>query len=360
MSRIKVGIIGVGGIATGAHIPGYKAVSEAELYAVADINYERAKDVAKQLGIPASRTFEDYNDMVALDALEAVSVCTPNNFHAPASIAALKAGKHVLCEKPMAGNGKDAFAMWEASIKSGKILQIGVNSRFGARAQVLKSLIESGELGEIYFARCVAMRRRGIPGWGVFIRKDMNAGGALYDIGVHILDRTVWLMGAPIPVSASAMTCTKFGKREGIVNPWGEWDISKFDVDDFAAGFVKFKNGAGLILETAWASNIEGVGPSYILGTEGGCHVDGNVIYKQKHGSLVNVTYEIPGEREGTHTIEIRRFLEAIREGKPSPIPAEEVYRVQLIMDAMYKSSETGQEATIEYKPPTGYEPTSG
>jgi len=352
MSKVKVGIIGVGGIATGAHIPGYKAVKEAELYAVADINFERAKEVAKQLDIPESRAFKDYNEMLKLDELDAVSVCTPNNFHSPASVAALNAGKHVLCEKPMAGNGKDALAMWEASIKSGKILQIGVNSRFGSQAQTLKRLIEDGELGEIYFARCVAMRQRGIPAWGVFIRKDMNAGGALYDIGVHILDRTVWLMGAPIPVSASAMTCTKFGKREDVVNPWGKWDVSKFDVDDFAAGFVKFKDGAGLILETAWASNIKDVGRSYILGTEGGCHVDGNVIYKQKHDLLAEVSYDIPKTREGTHTIEIRKFIEAILEGKPSPVPPEEVYRVQLIMDAMYESSETGSDVKINYKAP--------
>lgn len=355
MSKVKVGIIGVGGIATGAHIPGYKAVSESELYAVADVNYDRAKQVAKDLGIPKSRAFEDYNDMLALDDLEAVSVCTPNNFHSPASVAALEAGKHVLCEKPMAGNGEDALAMWKASIKSGKLLQIGVNSRFGARAQALKKMVEDGEFGEIYFARCVAMRRRGIPAWGVFIRKDMNAGGALYDIGVHVLDRTIWLMGAPVPVSASAMTVTKFGKREDVVNPWGKWDPSKFDVDDFAAGFVKFDTGAGLVLETAWASNVDGVGPSYILGTEAGCHVDGNVIYKQQHGSLVNVTYEIPGESEGTHTIEIRRFIDAIQNDKPSPVPAEEVYRVQLIMDAMYKSSDTGDEAKIKYVPPKGH-----
>ncbi len=352
MSKVKVGIIGVGGIATDAHIPGYQAVQEVELYAVADINYERALAVANQFDLPESRAFADYNDMLALGVLDAVSVCTPNNFHAPASVAALEAGVHVLCEKPMAGNGKDARAMWEASIRSGKILQIGVNSRFGARAQTLKRIIEAGEFGEIYFARCVAMRRRGIPGWGSFIRKDLNGGGALYDIGVHILDRTIWLMGAPVPLSASAMTCAKFGTREGIVNPWGQWDVSKFDVDDFATGFVRFENGAALLLETAWASNIEGVGPSYILGTEGGCHVDGNVIYKQRHGTLVNETYEIPDAREGTHTIEIRKFIEAIREGKPSPVPPEEVYRVQLIMDAMYKSSETGEEVKIHYTAP--------
>jgi predicted dehydrogenase len=342
---IKVGIIGAGGIARGAHIPSYQRLKDVEIMAVCDINEEAAKQAAKDFNIP--RVFSDYNDLLKLRELDAVSVCTPNAFHAPATIAALNAGKHVLCEKPMALNAKEGKAMVDAAKKNKKLLQVGFHMRFEAGSQLLKRFIEVGELGEIYYARAIFLRRRGIPSWGVFTRKDLQGGGALVDIGVHILDLVIWLMGSPKPVSVSGMACTKFGNREGIVNPWGKWDVKKFDVDDFAVAFVKFNTGAGLILETSWAANVDNPGSSMILGTEGGCQLDPPKIYKQQRDTLVDLTPIVPRGEEG-HNAEVRRFIEAIREGLPSPVPGEEALEINKIMDGIYESSETGREVRIK------------
>jgi predicted dehydrogenase len=171
----------------------------------------------------------------------------------------------------------------------------------------------------------------------------MSGGGALLDIGVHVLDLVVWLMGAPKPVSVFGVAVTKFGNRRDVINPdWGPWNVDAFDVDDFAVGLVRFENGAMLTLETAWAANIEDPGRSYILGTDGGCHVVGDKIYEQRNGKLSDTPLHIP-KGDSPYYVEVKRFIEAIREGLPSPTPPEEVLRVQQIMNGIYESTETGK-----------------
>ena len=345
MKEIKVGIIGAGGIARGAHIPSYQKLANVSVVAVADVKEGTATEAAEKFNIP--HVFTNYEELLKMGELDAVSVCTPNAFHAAPSIAAMEAGKHVLCEKPMAVSVAEAQQMVETAKKRKRILQIGLASRFSAGAQYLKQQIESGRLGEIYYARAVSIRRRGIPSWGVFVRKDMSGGGTLLDIGVHVLDLVVWLMGAPKPVSVFGTAVAKFGKRRDVINPdWGQWDIDHFDVDDFAVGLVRFENGAMLTLETAWAANIEDAGRSYVLGTDGGCHVVGDKIYEQRNGKLADTPLQIP-KGESAHLVEIQRFIEAIREGLPSPVPPEEVLRVQQIMNAIYESAETGQSVQL-------------
>lgn len=344
---INVGIIGAGGIAEGAHIPGYLATEGVKIMAVCDINEERAKYVANKFNIPL--IFTDYKDLVAVEEIDAVSVCTPNNFHAGPTIAALESGKHVLCEKPIAGNAKDGQAMVDAAKRTGKILQIGLHMRFERESQVLKRFIEEGELGDIYFTRAVAMRRRGIPSWGAFVEKKMSGGGPLVDIGVHILDLVVWLMGCPKPVSATGMTYTKFGNRKDICpGPWGWWKVDKFDVEDFAVAFVKFDNGATAVLETSWAANIEGVGPTYLLGDKGGAQIHPLKIYQDKHGTLIDVTPVLDGGRMSPHTAEVQAFIRAIREGLPSPVPGEEALEITKIFDAVYEATRTGRMVRIK------------
>ena len=159
-----------------------------------------------------------------MDEIEAVDICTPNDVHSPASVAALNAGKHVFVEKPIARNAEEGQPMVEAARKSGKKLQIGQCIRFEAQAQALKRFVDAGAMGEVYYARAQATRRRGVPAWGAFIDKEKQGGGPLIDIGVHILDLTIWLMGHPKPTSVSAVSYTKFGKREGVFNPWGPWN----------------------------------------------------------------------------------------------------------------------------------------
>lgn len=345
--EVKVGIVGAGGIAQGAHIPGYQSVEGAKIMAICDIDKARAKQVAEKVDAPY--IFDKYQDLVAMDELDAISVCTPNNFHRGPTVAALKAGKHVLCEKPIAGNAKDGQAMVNAAKDAKKILQIGLHQRFQTSSQMLKGFIEAGELGDPYYARAVALRRRGIPSWGVFIEKAKSGGGPLVDIGVHVLDLIVWLMGNPKPVSASGTTYTKFGNRDDVASPmWGAWNVKKFDVEDFAVGLIKFDNGITVTLETSWAANIDGGGGSFILGDKGGAQLSPLCLYQQQYDALIDVTPVVPQQREDPHTAEVRAFIEAIRKGKPSPVPGEQALEITKIFDAIYRSSETGRHVPIK------------
>jgi predicted dehydrogenase len=260
---INVGIIGSGGIAEGAHMPGYLATPGVRVIAVCDVVKEKAERFAEKYGIPKTNVFTDYKKIAEMDELDAVSVCTPNNFHAGPTVAALEAGKHVLCEKPIAGNAVDGQAMVDAAKKAKKILQIGLHLRFMPSSQFLKKYIESGELGQIYYARAVTMRRRGIPSWGAFVQKKMSGAGPLVDIGVHELDMIVWLMGCPKPIGAAGRTYTMFGNRKDVaIGDWGMWDADNYDVEDFAVAYINFENGISATLETSWAAHISNPGPS--------------------------------------------------------------------------------------------------
>jgi len=341
MKTIKVGIIGSGGIAGGKHLPGHRGVEGVELIVACDIIEERAKGFAERHDIP--HYFTDYRDLVAMEELDAVSVCTPNNFHAAPTIAALEAGKHVICEKPLAGNAKDGQAMVDAAKKSGKVLQIGLQSRFGAGNRTLKKLVEDGLFGDIYYGRAEAFRRRGVPAAPTFITKKISGGGPLIDIGVHILDVFLWILGNPKPVKVFGSTATKFGHRDDVPNPWGKWDPEIFDVEDFAMGVVKFENGLTVTLETAWASHIQGIGPTFFIGDKAGATLEPR-IFTDKDGEMIDYKPEIltglPGEFQSFHN--------AIREGLPSPVPAEQVLDVQKIFDAIYKSARTGYSVSIK------------
>jgi predicted dehydrogenase len=346
VEKVRVGIIGVGGIATSAHIPAYQKLADAvEIVAVCDVDEKRVKQVAEQFNVP--HTFTDYTEMVAMEELDAVSVCTPPRFHAPATIAALEAGKHVLCEKPMAMNATEAKQMVEAARRSGKILTIGFQSRHAPQAKSLKTFIDAGELGQIYFARALALRRRGIPSWGVFTSKEFNGGGALIDIGVHVLDLTLWLMGHPRPTRVLGSTYDYLGKRPGY-NMWGPWNYKTFDVDDAAFALVKFENGATLILETSWALNIEKDehGPM-LAGTLGGATLEPLRIYKEAHDHLLDITPMRRWPQVRPYDEEIKDFISAIRQGGEPLVKAEEALIVQQIVDAIYESSTTGDAVRI-------------
>lgn len=347
MKQLRVGIIGAGGIAQACHMPAYQELAGVTLHAVADINPETAQRAAQRFQVP--HVFQDYRDLVAMDEIDLVSVCTPNAFHKDPTIAALRAGKHVLVEKPMALNAAEGRAMIRAAQQAGKLLMVGLNNRFSAAAQALKRAADAGALGEVYFAEAIATRRRGIPGWGAFTEKEKSGGGALVDIGVHVLDLTLYLMGYPKPVSVSGMVAAKFGPRVDLpaVEGGWRWDPRRFDVDDFGVGFVRFGNGASLVLKTSWAGNIGDQAFNSILwGTEGGCRFSPPAIYRQEHGSLVDVTpVELPEVR--SHHVEVQRFVDAIRKGQPSPVPPEEPLVTQQILDAIYGSSETGKEVKL-------------
>ena len=269
MRTLRVGIIGSGGIAQGAHIPAYQKVESVEVVAACDINEATARKAAQEFRIP--RVYTDYRKMLREEKLDVVSVCTPNAFHKAPAVAALQAGAHVHCEKPLAMNPAEGRAMIAAAKRARRLLNVGLQCRYSAEAQALKDFIRKGELGKVYFARVQALRRRGVPGWGVFIRKDMSGGGPLIDIGVHMLDFALWLMGHPKPTRVLGNTYCNFGKRKNIFAPWGEWDPKKYTVEDMGVGYVKFAGGASLALEASWAAHIdEDMMRVTLVGTEGG------------------------------------------------------------------------------------------
>ena len=250
--KIGIGIIGFGGIAKGAHAPGYRKIADqCEILAVADILPERCAEAkSEKWNVPLA--FDDYKKILEMPEIDAVSVCTPNTVHMQPTLDALAAGKHVLCEKPMAISADEARRMLAAQKDSGKNLQIGYNMRFSSGAQALKRAMDNGMLGDVYHAQARAMRRRGVPGWGVFIDKEKNGGGPLIDIGVHITDMTLWLMGHPKPVAASGQTYTKFGTKEGVLGQMGAWDPKKYTVEDFATALIRFDNGATCRSSRTW------------------------------------------------------------------------------------------------------------
>ncbi|MDO8588071.1 MAG: Gfo/Idh/MocA family oxidoreductase [Armatimonadota bacterium] len=345
MPKLKLGFIGTGSICQECHLPHYAAMPDVEIYAICDIKPDVAKAVAEQYGV--KRVFTDYNEMLRLDEVDVVDVCTPNDVHSPAGVAALDAGKHVLVEKPVARTAAEAQALVDAARTSGKKLQVAHCIRFQPGNQALKSFVEAGEMGDIYYARAQAIRRRGIPAWGVFIDKEKQGGGPLVDIGVHALDTTLWLMGFPEPVSATGVTYRKFGDRPDVFNAWGPWDYKNYTVEDFAAGFVRFRNGASLMVEASFAANIgQNIFNATIVGTEGGCEMSPPRMYKERNGTLLDVT-PVSLPKVDIYEREITAFLDAIVNDKPVPVPADECLITARIMDAIYESAQSGREVRI-------------
>ena len=345
--KLGIGIIGSGGIAQGAHMPGYAAIPDlCEIVAVADVNEETARTAAQKFNV--KHVFTDYRKLLEMDEVDAVSVCTPNYLHYEPTILAFQAGKHVLCEKPIAMNAKQAAEMVAAGRKAGKKFMVGYNLRFAPTSQLLKTYIDAGDLGEIYFARAQALRRRGIPGWGVFIDKSKQGGGPLIDIGVHILDLTLWLMGHPKPIAASGMTYAKFGHRSDVVGFMGQWDYKNFTVEDFAVGLVRLENGATISLESSFVANIpEDVFTSTLCGTEGGALTHPLTIVREQHRSLQVFKPEIPNPNINTHAAEVKHFCECILNDTEPLTTGEHGLAVAQVMDAIYASSEAGKEVPI-------------
>ena len=348
---IGIGVVGTGGIAQAVHLPAYKKLQDegkVRIVALCDIKPDRLEEANRKFG-PA-RTYADYQELLADPEVDAVDVCTPNFMHMPPVVAALEAGKDVICEKPIALNGGQGQKMVEASQKAGRRLQVGLNMRFGAGPQAIKRLADRGKFGEIYYARAQAIRRRGVPTWGVFTEKDKQGGGPLIDIGVHILDMTLWLMGHPKPVAVSGTAATKFGHRSGHVNLFGKpWDPNNFTVEDFASGYVKFENGASLVLESSFVLNNDKERfETSLFGTEGGVfldlHNDANTrIYTEEAGALYDSQpVFLPGV--GTHEQEIRAFVQSLITDSPVAVPGEQALMVSRILDALYESSDTGKE----------------
>ena len=347
MRTINVGIIGTGGISSNQHMPALAKQPDVKIIAVCDVNHETAKHVAEEFDVP--HVFSDYKKLLAVDDIEAVHVCTPNNLHMPPTVDALSAGKHVLVEKPLARNAVEGTKMVGAARKNGRKLMVAQNMRFNAENQYLKRVIEAGELGEIYFGRVWALRRRGVPSWGVFTDKEKQGGGPLIDIGVHVLDLALCLMGHPKPVAASGKTYTKIGNTPGHVGAWGCWDHTKFTVEDYAAAFVRLDNGASIVIESSFAANIgqDRMNVS-LLGTKGGAETSPLTIYGESNGALTDTSPAFIPSSGSSYEGEVRGFYDAIQNDTEPPVTGEQALNVMKILDAVYKSSDEGKEVLID------------
>ncbi len=345
--QIGIGIIGGGGIAQSVHIPGYQKLANAKVIAVSDPVEASRKACEEKFGI--EKTYADFEEMLANPAIDAVSVTTPNFLHAEASIKALKAGKHVLCEKPLAMNAIEGQAMVDAAKETGNKLMCGYHYRFTPEVQMLKKFAEAGEFGDMYFARTIAMRRRGIPGWGMFISKEKNGGGPLIDIGVHMLDSTMHVLGFPKPVKVFASTYQKFGKRSDVTGLMGQWDYKNFTVEDFAAAQILFENGTSLHLESSFvAEQQERDKMSFqIFGDKGGLSYNPLQMYKEQFGTMLDITPQYLPSGVSAHHKEIESFVESVLNDTPVYTPGTEALEITKIIDAIYKSGETGEAVTL-------------
>ena len=344
--KIRIGLIGAGNIAQNAHIPAYLKQKDVELVAVCDLNENRAKEVAAKYQIKhVPKTIED---LVALDDVDAVSICTWNNAHARAALAAVKAGKHVLCEKPMAMTVAEAQAMRDAAKGTGKVFMLGFVNRFRDDSLLIKTMADAGKFGDIYFARAGWLRRRGTPlGWFTDVSK--SGGGPVIDIGVHVIDLTWHFMGKPEPVSVSATTHYPLGdyKTKGI-GRWEAFDTDNliFNTEDSAAGTIRFANGASMNFEVSWAVNMKETGIySYLFGKKAGASLDPLAFYGEEENYLVDSTPTIG--RGDAFAREIRHFLDCIIEGKEPSITADDGVNVQKMLNGIYDSAKAGKEILL-------------
>ena len=370
MGKLRIAIVGCGGIANQKHMPSIKAnADKADMVAFCDIIPERAEKAAKEYGVEGAKVYTDYKEMLADTSVEfdVVHVCTPNVAHCPITVAAFEAGKHVMCEKPTAHNTEDARKMIDAWKKSGKKFTIGYQNRLRDDTQTLHASCEAGELGEIYFAKAHALRRRAVPTWGVFPNKALQGGGPLIDIGTHALDITLWMMNNYEPASVSGQVFYKLGRQEDgpAGNVFGPWDPKTFEVEDSAFGLVKMKNGATIYLEASWALNVlkSMEASTTLCGTKAGAEIHHGGSYPQdeliyntvEHNQLMEKTISPAGVVdffEGGAAAEAVReqeqWLNAIINDTDPLVKPEQAFVVTQILEGIYKSAETGKEVFFD------------
>lgn len=344
MEPVKVGVIGVG--MGRNHAMAYRDAAEADLVAVCDTDRGRMEHAAWETG--ARKLYDSADQLIADDEIEAVTVALPNALHAPVVIAALEAGRHVLCEKPLALNAEEGERMVETARRHGRKLMVNFNYRFQPTSQAVKRAVDDGTLGHVYFARSVWHRKRGIPnlgGW--FTRREMSGGGALIDLGIHRLDLALWLMGYPRPVSVTGAAYGFLGRQQG------EQEGKTFDVDDLASAFIRFENGASLVLEASWASNSEKREDQWtqLYGTEAGAVLRNWDEGYQYEARLFlpragDVVAEVPSAPELIKSPQ-QHFCRSIREDTEPMASGEQGLTVMRILDAVYRSAETGAEVRL-------------
>lgn len=352
MEKIRIGIIGTGGIAH-AHVAQYKKMDDVEVVAGADIVPGKAAKFFEDMELPDALAFESAEKMLSTVALDAVSVCTYNTTHAACTIAALRAGCHVLLEKPMTVHLQEAIDIMRAEKETGKIVTIGFQPRYGQKMQRIREIVQSGALGQVYYVQTGGGRRRGIPG-GTFIEKQYAGVGALADIGCYALDMAMNTIGYPRPLTVSATAFDHFGKNEKY---YGE--AARFSVDDFSAAFIRLEGGITLDFRMSWAMHMDTTGPTIFLGTDAGLKVEpasgawdggcGDVtLFHDQCGIPTQSPLPIHTWGEDLFFSKVRAFVDAVKTGGPAPIPTSQIVYNQAIIDGIIRSVECGHEVDVE------------
>ncbi|MBO1510285.1 Gfo/Idh/MocA family protein [Metabacillus bambusae] len=352
-NKIRLGMIGAGAIGS-VHLNTFGKLSdEVILQGITDVYLPLAEKRAEEYGI--NTVFNSAEELIHDPQIDAIIIGVPNKWHAPLAIQALKAGKHVLVEKPMGINSEAAKDIVRAQRETGKVVMVGHQMRWQWQFQQIKEQVEKGSLGKIYNAKTGWFRRKGIPGWGSwFTQKSEAGGGPLIDIGVHMLDIALYLMGNPKPVSVYGSTYAEFGPKKKGIGSWGtpNWN-GQYDVEDLATALIKMEDGSTLSLEVSWAVHMDTSNEPFIhlMGSEGGASLSGNhaKILTEQFDRAIDIDLTPPEGEQDDRAQLSRHFIECIREGKQPITSAMSGLTNNLILDAIYESSITGREVVLDW-----------
>lgn len=345
MKKFRMAIVGAGNICQSAHVPAYLNIDDIEVVAIADWHIERAQQAAAKF--PGCKAYTTVEEILENEEIDGVDICVWNQSHAPVAIAAAKAGKHVLCEKPMSVSVEKALEMKEAVLRAGVTFMLAVPRRYQTDVRLLAGMVADGQLGDIYYGKCAMIRRRGTPiGW--FTDTSKSGGGPVLDIGVHCIDNTWYLMGRPRPVRVSAQISYGIGdfKTKGVTR-WKalDHDVTAFDTEDSAAGIIHFENGACMLFETSWAMNCRDQSYTQICGTKGGAELEPLRIYAEEEGYLVDKSPTT--NNIDRYEYEIRHFVDCVRTGRKPTSSLDDAVTIQKILCGIYESAKTHREVEL-------------
>ena len=345
MSKIKIAIVGAGGIANGAHLPSYAKRDDVELVSVADIDPERAKNTAEKFGIP--KYFTSVEDLLEGSDPDIVDVCVWPAAHAEVTITAANAGKNVICEKPTCDSIEKALAMREAIYRNKVNFMLATPLRYKPAATYIREKVDAGEFGDVFYGKTAYVRQRGIPG-GWFSCKKYAGGGPILDVGVHRIDLAWYCMGCPKPTAVSATASYLIGDyRDGTEKGWAGAQVPDyvFNTEDSSHGFIRFENGASLYFETSWSFNGPGGSSTLISGSKAGATVDPLKIYRSNGKEVIEEEPVV--ENKSYVDIELGHFIDCVRNDKTPCSDIEQAVMLEAILDGIYKSAEAGCEIKL-------------
>lgn len=354
---LKVGVVGLG--VGRSHVTGYRANLNSKITALCDANPVRLNEIGDEFGIPEEARYTQVEHMLEAGDLDLVSVCLPNALHADVSIACLNRGSHVLCEKPLATTVADAQRMLDAAQQAERRLMVTYNWRYRADSQWMYQVVQSGQLGDIYHVNVSWRRETGIPGWGLFGDRAMSGGGALIDLGVHVLDLGLWMLGFPAVKTVSGDARSLFGPRGRKI--WarrGAQTTPSFDVDDGAVGFLRLENGASMIVQASWAEHtrpqedrirveLQGTEGTAIMNIENYHKEDTLRVYTEIEGGPVTIVPSLNWSAESPHTLLIADLVDAVMAERPSPTDGVQGLMAVQVLEALYRSAAEGHEIAL-------------